>query len=513
VHDPVIPAGGRGPVVDNGVAVGQAVVTEETLDPASWDDIRTLSHLVVDDMIDYVASLRDRPCWTPMPDEVRERFAQPLPVDGEGAEAVYQDFREIVLPYVTGNAHPRFWGWVCGNGSPIAVLAELLAATVNSSVDGFDDSGTMVEAQVIRWIVEMLGWRAQASGLLVSGCSMANLVGLAVARNTIAPVDVRRHGVPGSPRLLVYGSDETHSSIQKAVQILGLGTTALRAVRSDDQFRIDVDELESKIAEDVAAGHVPLAIVGTVGTVNTGAIDDLDALAQIATRHGAWLHVDGAFGACAALSGDLRPRLSGLEKADSLAFDLHKWMYFPYEAGCVLVRSDAEHRAAFSYDAPYMAPNARGLAAARSQQFTQYGPQLSRGFRALKIWMGLKEQGADKFRRLIEQNVNQAYYLASLIEDAADLELLAPVSLNVVCFRYRPAADGFSPQDLDRLNEELLFDLQESGIAVASHTRLRGRYALRVAVTNHRSRREDFEVLARAVQQLGTALLHDGVEA
>jgi glutamate/tyrosine decarboxylase-like PLP-dependent enzyme len=250
---------------------------------------------------------------------------------------------------------------------------------------------------------------------------------------------------------------------------------------------------------------IPLCVIGTAGTVNTGAIDDLDGLADLAARQGVWFHLDGAFGACAALSPRLRPLVAGLERADSVAFDLHKWMYFPYEAGCALVRSGSEHRAAFQYDAPYMAPATRGLAAARSQQFTEYGPQLSRGFRALKIWMGIKEQGIDKFRRLIEQNVAQARYLAQLIGDSASLELLAPVSLNVVCWRYRASASA-TEEELNALNRELLIRLQESGVAVPSHTVLRGRYAIRVAITNHRSRSSDFELLVRDAERLGREL-------
>jgi glutamate/tyrosine decarboxylase-like PLP-dependent enzyme len=302
--------------------------------------------------------------------------------------------------------------------------------------------------------------------------------------------------------LTVYGSTESHSSIQRAIQLLGLGTQAFRAVPVGADYRIDLRAVESAIEEDHEAGRSPLCLVGTVGTVNTGAIDDLDGLADIAARHEIWFHVDGAFGAWAMLSPGQRHRLSGLERADSVAFDLHKWMYFPYDAGCVLVRSGQDHREAFSYSASYMAAATRGLAAGRAQQFTEYGPELSRGFRALKIWMGLKEQGADKFRRLIEQNIAQAGYLAELVRAAPDLELLAPASLNVVCLRYRGsgAADDLALNDL---NSELLVQLQEGGIAVPSHTMLGGRYAIRLAIANHRSQRGDFEALVREVRRLG----------
>ncbi|CAA9220215.1 MAG: Aromatic-L-amino-acid decarboxylase [uncultured Corynebacteriales bacterium] len=474
-------------------------IPEESLDPPSWTELRALGHRMVEDMFDWLDGLRDGPVWQPMPDAVRERFGGPAPELGAGPHAAYADFRELVLPYVTGNAHPRFWGWVCGNGTGLSMLAEMLAAGVNSSVDGFDDAGTQVEMQVIDWCKEMVGFRPEASGLLLSGCSVANFVGLAVARNAVP--GIKEHGVPGG--LTVYGSTDTHSSVRRAVQLLGLGTEALRVVPTGPGGGVDVAALDAAIAADAAAGLRPVAVVGTAGTVNTGAIDDLTGLADVAARHGVWFHVDGAFGACAALSPRLRPLVAGLERADSLAFDLHKWMYFPYEAGVALVRSDAAHREAFRYAAAYMAPAAGGLAAGRGRQFTEYGPQLSREFRALKIWMGIKEHGVAAFRRLIEQNVDQARYLAGLVEASAELELLAPVPLNVVCLRYR----GAVPADrLNALNRALLVRLQESGVAVPSHTELDGRYAIRVAITNHRSRREDFDLLVRTVSALGGEL-------
>jgi aromatic-L-amino-acid/L-tryptophan decarboxylase len=481
---------------------------EETLDPESpqaWDELRQLGHRMVDDMVDYLEHLRERPAWQLMPDKVRARFEEPLPSQPGGAEQAYADFRELVLPYVTGNAHPRFWGWVCGQGTGLAMFAEMLAAGTDTSVDGFNDAGTQVEAQVIRWCTTMLGYRPEASGILVSGCSTANFIGLAVARNNHQGQDIKRDGLSGNAPFVVYGSTETHSSVQKAVQVLGLGTRAFRKIPAGPGHQADPAAIESAISEDRAAGRVPLCLVGTAGTVNTGAIDDLTALADVAARQSVWFHVDGAFGACAALSPALRSRLKGLDRADSLAFDMHKWMYFPYEAGCVLVRSDAEHRAAFGYDAPYMKPAARGLSAAGPQQFTEYGLQLSRSFRALKVWMGIKEQGIDKFRRLIEQNVAQAEYLGGLVDVAPDLELLAPVSLNVVCLRYR--GDGkASDEELNQLNQELLVRMQESGVAVPSHTVLDGCYAIRVAITNHRSERADFDLFVREVRRMGREL-------
>jgi glutamate/tyrosine decarboxylase-like PLP-dependent enzyme len=331
---------------------------------------------------------------------------------------------------------------------------------------------------------------------------MANLVGLAVARHTQASFDVRRLGQGAAPRRMVlYASREVHSSIKKAAELLGLGSDALRLVPVDADYRMDLSALRDAIATDRRAGLHPFCVVGTAGTVNTGAIDDLSGLAALCEKEGLWLHVDGAFGAMAALSPDLRKRLAGMERVDSLAFDLHKWGYFPIEAGCVLVRHAEGHRAAFTATAAYLAAGEGGIAG-RTDRFADLGVQLSRGFKALKVWLGLKAEGTDKLGRLILQNVEQAAHLAARVNETSELELVAPAPLNVVCFRYRGAGRG----DLDRLNKAILVRLHDSGVAAPSYTVLDGRYALRVCITNHRTRREDLDVLVREVVRLGKEL-------
>lgn len=284
---------------------------------------------------------------------------------------------------------------------------------------------------------------------------------------------------------------------------MGLGHEALRQLPVNENYEIVLDALEEAIAADRAAGHTPFCIVGNAGTVNTGAIDDLESLAEIAAREGMWFHVDGAFGALAAVSPELRPRVRGMERADSLAFDLHKWMYMPIEVGCTLVKDARAHRNAFSLTPDYLGHSERGLAGGKIW-FSEYGVQLSRGFRALKVWLSLKEHGIEKYGRLIRQNVEQAQYLASLVQAAPDLELVAPVSLNIVCFRYR--VPGKSEDELTALNQELLIRLHESGIAAPSYTTLNGKYALRAAIVNHRSRREDFDIMIEAVRRIGREL-------
>jgi glutamate/tyrosine decarboxylase-like PLP-dependent enzyme len=435
-----------------------------------------------------------------------------VPWAAEGAARAYADFKELVLPYRLGNVHPRFWGRVQGTGTVVGMLAELLAGAINTNASGLASAASAVEAQVVAWCKELLGFPASASGVLLSGGSAANLVGLTVARHAMARragIDVARDGVAAMPATpIVYGSTASHNSVDRALALLGLGIGSFRKIPVDDAFAIRIDLLEAAIRQDRADARWPMAILGNAGTVDTGATDDLAALADVAARHRLWLHVDGAFGAWASLSPSLAGRLAGMERADSLAFDLHKWMYVPYDVGAVLVRDAAAHRAAFrTGPVGYIGATARG-AEADEHRFNELGPQLSRSFRALKVWLTFKAYGIDAYRRQIEQNVEQAAYLAERITAHPELELLAPVPLNVVCFRYRPADDprmvgGDGDDPLDALNRELLMRLHERGLAVPTSGRIHGRFGLRCAITNHRSRRSDFDLLVSSVVQIG----------
>ena len=485
---------------------------EETLDPQDWEAMRALGRRMVDEMLDYTRTIRERPPWLHASGQVRDHFAQPLPLVPQPPEEVYEEFLEYVLPYPIGNIHPRFWGWVFGTGTFFGALAELLTAVMNSNSGGLSyHSANYVEDQVIEWFKELLGFPPSASGLLTSGCSAANLIGLAVARNVKAEFDLRREGVGGAPRkMMLYASQEIHSSVQKAVELLGLGSDALRAIPVDDALQIELGALEAAIAQDRQDGHYPFCIVGGAGTTNTGSIDDLCALADICEKEGLWFHIDGAFGAWAVLSPASKHLVAGMERADSLAFDLHKWMYMPYEIGCVLVRNEEDSRRTFSLMPDYLAhgEGERGLTGIDLPWLSDHGIQLSREFRALKAWMSLKQHGMEKYGRLIQQNIDQAQYLGELVQAAPELELVAPVALNTVCFRYiAPELEGDA---LDELNRQIEIDLQEQGIAVVSGTRVKRKYVLHVSHTNHRTLREDFDVLVRETIRVGGELASRG---
>jgi aromatic-L-amino-acid decarboxylase len=448
----------------------------------------------------------DRPAWQPLPSATKTLLDGPLPRQPSPSDEVYDQIHEHILPYPTNNIHPRFWSWVGGTGTPTQLIADMVISGMNSAALGMDEvASSYVELQLLDWLKEMLDFPIDASGLLVSGGSMANLVGIAVARTHAAPYDIREEGVDSheQSRLIYYASTEAHSSIKKAVELLGLGSKSLHMIPVKDDFTINVEKLKSAIAADREAGHLPACLIATAGTVNTGATDPLNELADITEAEKMWLHVDGAFGACVKLSPQSRNIADGLERADSLAFDLHKWLYMQYDCGCILIRGDKPHKETFSVVPSYLRSLDRGLASGPFN-FSEYGVQLSRSFKALRAWMALKTEGVDRYGEQIEQNIQQARYLGDQVEAHTQLELLAPTAMNVVNFRY--VAPNKADAELDSLNLEILLQVQERGIAAPSSTTLNGHFSIRVAICNHRSRRSDFDALVAGVIDIGDEL-------
>lgn len=479
---------------------------EETLDPQNWREFATLAHRMVDEMLHHLETLRDRPAWQEMPQDLKRRLLdEPVPMEPQGEAETYEQFKADVLPYPVGNLDPRFFGWVQGNGIPLGMMADMLASGLNPHVSGFNQAPALVETKVIEWLRQLFDFPEGASGLLVSGGSMASFTGLAVARNAMAGYDVRKAGLKGGPQLTVYGSTETHSWAKKAMEVLGLGSRAYKQIPVHKDFTMDLEALRTAVAADRKQGMRPIAVLATAGTVNTGASDDLEAIADFCQEEGLWMHVDGAFGALAYLSPKLKPAVKGLERADSLAFDLHKWMYLNFECACVLVRDGEHHRAAFDQNASYIAGMERGVIAG-GLYLADLGLELTRSFKALKAWMSLKAYGVDKFVRVIEQNVDQAQYLAELVRAEPKLQLTAEVPLNIVCFRY--VADLPGPR-LNALNTEILLRLQEDGIAIPSSTQLGKKFCIRACIVNHRTRREDLDALVAGAVRLGDELVEE----
>jgi glutamate/tyrosine decarboxylase-like PLP-dependent enzyme len=453
---------------------------------------------MLDRAIDQMAHTGEGRVWTAPPDVFKT--LPPLPVHGDAAQADAQ--MTALLPYGVGNTHPRFFGWVHGSGTPSNIIADMTAAAMNANLGGRDHGAIYVEKQVVSWCKSMFGFPESASGLVVSGTSIATLIALKSARDRMTKFAARKSGV--QPGLVGYTSTQTHSCVARTFDMLGLGSDALRKIPVNDAFEIDTGALQAAIDADRAAGLTPFAIIGTAGAVNVGAIDDLDALADIAAAENLWFHVDGAFGATAILSDKIKPRLSGLTRADSIAFDFHKWLHVNYDAGFILIRDEDAHRRAFSERPDYLAAADRGLAAGNPWP-TEYGPELSRGFRALKIWAQLMEHGTDKLGQLITQNCNQAQYLADQVSADPTFELCAPVALNICCFRFT-APDT----DLNRLNAEIVIQLQLDGIAAPSTTVLNGDTVIRVNITNHRTVYSDLDILLKATHTIGTRLVLEG---
>ena len=473
---------------------------QESLDPENWDEFRAQARHMLDAAIDRMQHARQGRVWTELPETIKDTLKAPLPREGWGVPDVMERM-ETLLPYGAGNTNPRFFGWVHGSGTPANILAEMAASAMNANVGGRDHGAIYVEKQVVAWCRELFEFPETASGIVVSGTSIATIIAVKVARDARLNFHSRKEGICGHG-LVGYTSTETHSCVARAFDLLGLGTDALRKIPANDRFEIDMDALKAAIATDREAGLTPFIVIGTAGTVNVGAIDPLEELADLAAEESMWFHIDGAFGSLGVLSDRVKGRLTGVKRADSLAFDFHKWLHVNYDAGFALIRDEKLHRAAFTDRPDYLTAKARGLAGGNPWP-VEYGPELSRGFRALKVWAQIAEFGTDRLGRMIERNCYQASYLGEQVEKTPGLELLAPVALNICCFRY--TEPGLSDAVLDAMNDEIVIQLQEQGSAAPSTTRLKGRLAIRVNITNHRTARADLDILLDEVQRIAAS--------
>ena len=477
---------------------------EYTLDPLDWSRYRSIAHQMVDDMVDFLQGVREQPVWKRPSDETKAFLMQDLPEQGSSLEEIYLQFTEYILPYRTGNIHPRFFSWVHGTGTYSGALADFLASVMNSNLAIGDHVAVYVEKQVLEWCKKIVGFPEESSGILVSGGSLANITALITARNSFQEQIKSRGLKECSGPMVLYCSTETHNCIHKAAESTGIGSFYLRQIPVNRAFQMDIGQLSIQVKKDRQQGLLPFCVVGSAGTVNTGAFDPLAELADFCRVEGLWLHVDAAIGAVVHLLDEYAPLTRGMELADSIAFDLHKWLYINYEAGCVLIRNSELHRKAFAQPASYLSRHERGLAAG-PDAFTNYGLELSRGFKALKIWFSIKEHGLEKYRQLIRQNISQAHYTAEKIGQTPFLELLTPVVINIVCYRYNPGC--MSNDELNELNKEIVIKMQELGIAAPSHTLLNGKYAIRMAITNHRTRFCDMDIVLEQTLRLGEQMV------
>jgi glutamate/tyrosine decarboxylase-like PLP-dependent enzyme len=468
------------------------------LDPSA-DEIRDWGGSVIQLMTDYLGDLRDRRVYRHMSSrEIRDRFDPVLPTEGIDFDGLLKAFRETIVPFSRQNAHPRMFGYVQSPGTALAAFADLLASTLNANLTVWRSAPAPVELErlTIDWIRQILGFDAEAGGLFVSGGSMANLAAIAAARQA------KDHP---SDRLRIYASSETHFSIAKAAALLGIGRENVRIVAVDERFKIRVDDLVAKITADLEAGYVPFCVVANAGTVNTGAVDPLVEIREIANRFQLWMHVDGSYGAFAVLAKSARGLFAGLERADSIALDPHKWLYLPVDVGCVIYRAPEITRAVFAHEAEYT--RIIGEEADEAFAFWDYGPELSRRFRALKVWMLLKGVGLDSLGEAIESNLACARYFESKVRASDDFEMAARIELSIFCFRHVPAhLKGESPQVIDDFNERLLIALQRDGSSYLSNTTLGGRFALRGCVLNYRTTLRDMEILLDDLRRVARSL-------
>lgn len=463
----------------------------------SPEQFRQLGYQVIDMIAAQLGRLQDRsePARRPVPPVLRDALLdQPLPQEGRDPAELLAEVERDVFPYPLGHINPRFFAWVNSPAAPLSILGELIAAAMNPSTAGGDQSSVYIEHAVLDWMKELLGFPKESGAILVSGGSMASTVGLAVMRFVMTAGRARAGGLqPEESPLVVYTSAEGHSCIQKAVELLGIGSDYLRKVPVDADFRMDVAQLRQMIAADRALGLRPACVAASAGTVNTGAIDPFNAIADICQGEGLWLHVDGAYGGMGILAEQTRGLYDGMERADSLGVDPHKWMYVPVECGCAIVRDRQAMRDTFSAVPPYLRDD-RNL-----PWFSEFGPQQTRGFRALKLWLAMRQVGAAGYRKLISRDIALAQALRGRLAARGDFELCSRGPLSATCFRYTPPG----APDVEALNRALIEIVQQRGVVYLTSTQLDGRFVLRANIINFRTSEADLDVLIDEIVRAG----------
>src|SRR4051812_15483385 len=491
-----------------------------SLDPAP-QEIRKWGDAAFETVAEYLGSIRNRPVYSPTTSaDVRATLNRNLPNDPAAFDELLNDFRQIVIKFSRQNAHPRMFGYVQSPGPAVAGIAALLASTLNANLTAWRSAPVAVEIErlTIDWIRQLVGYPATAGGLFVSGGSMANLISVAAARTSRAPAALATGGaraLPNNP--CMYASTETHHSVEKAAVLLGIGRDNVRKIPVDERHKIRIDDLVAAISHDISAGHTPVCVVANAGTVMTGAVDPLRDVSEVARQFNLWMHVDGAYGGFATIAPSAKALFSGLESADSITLDAHKWLYLPIDCGCVLYRDSASAVPVFSHDAEYT--RVIGHDADEAFAFWDYGPELSRRFRALKVWMVIRSVGLRALGEAIEKDLACARYLEKLVRESDDFEMLAPVELSIFCFRHIPAhlrdavSSGDVPdrktidQELNVWNERLLIALQRDGSSYLSNALIESRFALRGCVMNYRTTMQDMEILLDDLRRVATTLL------
>jgi glutamate/tyrosine decarboxylase-like PLP-dependent enzyme len=460
-----------------------------------------------EELLDRLSSLPVSGSWSS--EKVAAGVARPVPEEPLPEDELFDYLRRVVFDWSMYPGHPRFMAYISGAGTVPGAPADLLAAGLNMNGGGWRlaPSATEIELALIRWFAERFGLPASAGGLMVSGGAMANFVALKAARDAKAPWDVRNQGVSAGPRLRIYASTEVHVVTDRAADMLGLGVDAVRKVQVDDDYRIRLDFLRQAIQEDRRAGYLPIAVVASAGTVATGAIDPLGEIADACADEDLWYHVDAAYGGPAVLADDLRALFSGIERADSIAFDPHKWLYTPHSGGCVLVRDAATLPMSFAALAAYVYEDKE--LSGHGMDLGMMGPQFSRGFQAFKVWVSLLAHGTNAYGRRISHDAELARYMGARAEERPEFELACPVSLSICCFRYVPPGLAPSPgreEYLNRLNQRLMTQIQLDGRAFCSNAVLDGRFVLRACIVNFRTEADDVDALLDVAAELGARL-------